>query len=339
MQSGTSLRASLQSASPFHPRTSSVPKPTFATALLSGQYYSDLSSSSTSQAAHSATSTLITDTALSTPQIPVPSLSPTYSSVTLDLPQVSTPANSNLSVSSTPFWLPPAGLPHLQAVHYPYTQPYLQSFGPTNLQSPVLATAGAAPHQASAFPLPSPAHFSYSLPHPTHFSHSLPPDASSEYMGSTPSHSHNSNRLCSPSQLSASPLLVHATASPTLPAPNLPIHAIVFDRNLPALEHVLRTNPWSEAQDSYGCTAVHVAADQGWPDGLETLLKFGFSPHVPDYQLCTPLHYAARRGVGRSVSLLLQHRADPKACDVYGARPLNYAPPQSEARELLAMWE
>eukprot|EP00005_Dracoamoeba_jomungandri_P005245 CAMPEP_0174250658 /NCGR_PEP_ID=MMETSP0439-20130205/765_1 /TAXON_ID=0 /ORGANISM="Stereomyxa ramosa, Strain Chinc5" /LENGTH=467 /DNA_ID=CAMNT_0015330789 /DNA_START=121 /DNA_END=1521 /DNA_ORIENTATION=+ len=86
------------------------------------------------------------------------------------------------------------------------------------------------------------------------------------------------------------------------------------------------------------CGAIHAAADKGFVDCVEILLKAGVDVDSRStLQHMTPLHYAASSGHSQVVKLLLQYKADPDATSSIGYTPIILAANkgQEEAVEAL----
>ena len=78
------------------------------------------------------------------------------------------------------------------------------------------------------------------------------------------------------------------------------------------------------AQDKYGQTPLHYAAQLLYGGLAAALLEIGADPNKRDEHDKTPLHYAAG-GKGIIAAALLESGANPGAQDKYGQTPLHYA--------------
>ena len=86
--------------------------------------------------------------------------------------------------------------------------------------------------------------------------------------------------------------------------------------NLDAVKKVLiYQKAWKYYKDKYGRQAHHIAAQMGYTDILEYLIKIGLQVNAVDDMNWTPLHCAAHTGQLSSVELLLKYKAkiDPEA--------------------------
>jgi len=71
---------------------------------------------------------------------------------------------------------------------------------------------------------------------------------------------------------------------------------------------------------------VHVPAERGDANVLDTMLACGFDPNVKDHEGVTALHRAAMAGRAESVRVLLAHGADVNGHDdMFAATPLLWA--------------
>jgi len=76
------------------------------------------------------------------------------------------------------------------------------------------------------------------------------------------------------------------------------------------------------AADTWGCTALHIAADNGSLDAAKVLLDHGADVDVREAWEETPLHVAARSGNVGMCQLLLGRGAAVNAMDLDGQTPL-----------------
>ncbi|KAF5642059.1 ankyrin unc44 [Fusarium sp. NRRL 52700] len=80
-----------------------------------------------------------------------------------------------------------------------------------------------------------------------------------------------------------------------------------------------------DAPNDYGETALHVAADNGLLDAVQTLINFGAIVSVKDHLQRQPLHLACRGGHKEVVELLIERGADKEAREFQDATPLDVA--------------
>lgn len=78
----------------------------------------------------------------------------------------------------------------------------------------------------------------------------------------------------------------------------------------------------THAADTFGCTALHVAADAGCVDMVKVLLEAGADVDVRDTWEETPLHFAARKGSSETCQVLLAKGAELDAVNSNGVTPL-----------------
>lgn len=91
------------------------------------------------------------------------------------------------------------------------------------------------------------------------------------------------------------------------------------------VQHLLDAGADTEARNSRGSTAVHLAAARGDESAVKALLEHGASATVPDNQGDTPLHYAARAGKSSLMYLLTDAGADIDAVNYSSETPLHCA--------------
>ncbi|MBA3954880.1 ankyrin repeat domain-containing protein [Candidatus Dependentiae bacterium] len=72
-------------------------------------------------------------------------------------------------------------------------------------------------------------------------------------------------------------------------------------------------------------TLLHWAAEHGWSDIADLLLKKGVDSDIKNSNKVTPLHMAAYNGHSRVVELLLNNKADSNAQAIDGNRPIECA--------------
>ena len=109
----------------------------------------------------------------------------------------------------------------------------------------------------------------------------------------------------------------------TCTAPSL--HGDVLDGNLERVQEGLRTDKDVNDRDAWMRTALHIAAQENWPDLVTELLAQGASLEAQDQWGRTPLHLAAHDNAELSLAALLVKGADVHACDQRGETPLHHA--------------
>ena len=92
--------------------------------------------------------------------------------------------------------------------------------------------------------------------------------------------------------------------------------AIVIDRHVPIEEYVNR-------KDFHGDTALHLAAENGYTEAVETLIKKRANVNALNNEYRTPLHLAATGGFLGVVEILLAHNAIIHNRDEDGKTPLH----------------
>eukprot|EP00442_Polarella_glacialis_P003761 CAMPEP_0115072810 /NCGR_PEP_ID=MMETSP0227-20121206/14438_1 /TAXON_ID=89957 /ORGANISM="Polarella glacialis, Strain CCMP 1383" /LENGTH=306 /DNA_ID=CAMNT_0002459601 /DNA_START=123 /DNA_END=1043 /DNA_ORIENTATION=- len=80
-----------------------------------------------------------------------------------------------------------------------------------------------------------------------------------------------------------------------------------------------------EDTDTFGCTALHAAAQQGFPSEVAALLRGGSDPNAREAWDETPLHLAARAGCLEAVKLLVLNRAQLNLANADEKTPLTLA--------------
>jgi hypothetical protein len=102
------------------------------------------------------------------------------------------------------------------------------------------------------------------------------------------------------------------------------------EQGLAAITALLEAGAKLEARSAFGATALHHAAQSGWPGAVQILLDAGAAPMAVDQDGQTPLHCAAMERAGRELSVeavetLLRAGADVDARTSLGITPLHCA--------------
>mmetsp|Transcript_43469 Transcript_43469/g.81065 ORF Transcript_43469/g.81065 Transcript_43469/m.81065 type:complete len:318 (+) Transcript_43469:70-1023(+) len=84
-------------------------------------------------------------------------------------------------------------------------------------------------------------------------------------------------------------------------------------------------NAQRDHRDVFGCSALHLAAHNCYPEDAEQLVLAGFDLNAHDHSGETPLHMAARSGCRKTVLLLLKYGADPARRNSFGKTPCEVA--------------
>jgi hypothetical protein len=99
-------------------------------------------------------------------------------------------------------------------------------------------------------------------------------------------------------------------------------------------------------RDSYGMTALHAAAHNGWVDLARDLLQAGANLDArgrcwwtEEDDLLAPLHLAAWKGRLEVIQLLLTNGADPDCRDGTGGTPLHYAALSGDLESVVVLVE
>ena len=104
------------------------------------------------------------------------------------------------------------------------------------------------------------------------------------------------------------------------------LHIVTRDRDLGWLTFLVGKGARPDLQDLRGVTALSLAAQLGWIDGAELLLKYGASADLPNSRGETPLILAVQRRDLPMARLLLSKGANPKRTDsAAGLSAIDYA--------------
>lgn len=116
-----------------------------------------------------------------------------------------------------------------------------------------------------------------------------------------------------------------ALAAPARTATDYQLIEAAYGGKLPRVRELLAQGAMVDAQDEYGYTALHWAAQAGWPLTSKVLLDSGASVDARDGQGRTPLLLATVRKQVEVARVLVAAGADPNAKDAQGNTPLEYA--------------
>lgn len=104
------------------------------------------------------------------------------------------------------------------------------------------------------------------------------------------------------------------------------LHILARERELGWLGYMLNRGARPDLQDNEGTTAMMLAAQIGWRDGVERLLIARADPNVANRRGETPLIFAVQRADVPLVRLLVANGANPNQTDfVTGSSALDYA--------------
>ncbi|KAJ4273195.1 hypothetical protein NW764_012442 [Fusarium oxysporum] len=97
-----------------------------------------------------------------------------------------------------------------------------------------------------------------------------------------------------------------------------------------SLSYTRRGTPSTQKQnlnktDSHGWTPLHWAVSMGHKSMVETLLRSGASPDLPDLAGWTPTFWAAFKGHADIIEMLWRYDTAPFRCDIKGLTPLHWA--------------
>ena len=114
------------------------------------------------------------------------------------------------------------------------------------------------------------------------------------------------------------------------------LHILVRGRELTWLRFLLSQGSRPDLQSNDGTTPLGLAAQLGWTDGADYLLRAGANVNLGNGRGETPLILAVQRRDLAMVRLLLANRADPNQTDnVAGYSALDYARQDSRAVPVL----
>jgi ankyrin repeat protein len=118
------------------------------------------------------------------------------------------------------------------------------------------------------------------------------------------------------------------------------LHILTRDRDLTWLTFMLSKGAKANLQNNQGITPLFLAAQLGWIEGADQLLKYGATVDLPNNQGETPLIMAVHNRDVAMVRLLLGRGADPKRTDsAAGYSALDYAKQDNRAAAIVKLLE
>ena len=118
------------------------------------------------------------------------------------------------------------------------------------------------------------------------------------------------------------------------------LHIVARGRDLNWLTFLLGKGARPDIQDKNGTTPLAIAAQLGWVDGADMLLRMRASVDMPNSRGETPLILAVQKRDSAMVRLLLGKGANPKRTDsAAGYSALDYARQDPRAATVLKMLE
>lgn len=118
------------------------------------------------------------------------------------------------------------------------------------------------------------------------------------------------------------------------------LHIVTRGRDLNWLTFLLGKGARPDIQDKNGITPLAIAAQLGWIEGAETLLRVRTAVDLPNNRGETPLILAVQKRDAGMVRLLLAKGANPKRTDnSAGYSALDYARQDVRAAAILKMLE
>jgi ankyrin repeat protein len=104
------------------------------------------------------------------------------------------------------------------------------------------------------------------------------------------------------------------------------LHIVTRDRDYGWLSFLMGKGARLDAQDKTGATALSLAAQLGWLEGADLLLKYGANPDLGNSRGETPLILAVQQRNLPMVRMLLAKGANPKKADsAAGLSAIDYA--------------
>lgn len=117
------------------------------------------------------------------------------------------------------------------------------------------------------------------------------------------------------------------------------LHIVAKRRDLTYLRVMLARGTPIDGRDAQGLTALAVAAQLGWTEGVQQLLDVGASVDLADNQGETPLILATQARSAPVVRLLVANGADPRKTDsIAGMSAVDYATRDGRSPELLRIF-
>jgi hypothetical protein len=104
------------------------------------------------------------------------------------------------------------------------------------------------------------------------------------------------------------------------------LHIVTRDRDLGWLNFLMGKGARLDAQDNKGGTPLSLAAQLGWLEGADLLLRYGANPNLANNRGETPLILAVQQRNLPMVRMLLAKNANPKKADsAAGLSAIDYA--------------
>ena len=104
------------------------------------------------------------------------------------------------------------------------------------------------------------------------------------------------------------------------------LHIVTRDRDYQWLSFLMSKGVRLDLQDRKGATALSLAAQLGWLEGADLMLKYGASPDLPNSRGETPLILAVQQRNLPMARMLLAKGANPKRPDsAAGLSAIDYA--------------
>ena len=103
------------------------------------------------------------------------------------------------------------------------------------------------------------------------------------------------------------------------------LHLAAYRNDTDAIKLLLAWGADADLQDSTGKTALHISAANDSPACTKVLASSGVNIHAKDRLGNTSLHHAWKLGHLKVIDVLLEHGADIQDCNYLGESPLTYA--------------
>lgn len=118
------------------------------------------------------------------------------------------------------------------------------------------------------------------------------------------------------------------------------LHILVKERDLTWIAYLLGKGARADLQDRAGMTPLALAAQIGWVEGADRLLRGGAKVDLPNNQGETPLILAVQNRDLATARLLLSRGADPNRPDnLSGQSALDYARQDGRATAMVKLLE